>query len=68
MIIFKPLIKENIKGYNKELKEINKKFNEHKQKLGILPDDSKESIKLIKEIFTLICQDYQQLDLVWEVL
>jgi archaellum component FlaC len=55
-------IKDDIKGYKKELKEINNKFNEHKQKLGILPDDSKESIKLIKEIFTLICQDYQQLD------
>ena len=55
-------IKNDIKGYKKELKEINNKFNEHKQELGILPDDSKESIKLIKEIFTLIRQDYQQLD------
>lgn len=55
-------IKNDIKGYKKELKKINENFNEHKEKLGILPDDFKESIKLIKEIFTLISQDYQQLD------
>lgn len=58
-------IKKNItdeKGYENTLKKIQKNFNEHKEKIGILPDDFKESLKIIKETFKEICEDYIELN------
>ena len=43
------------------MEKINKNFNDHKEKIGILPDDFKESLKIIKETFKEICQDYDEL-------
>lgn len=55
--------KNDIKSYKKRLEDIKEQFDEHKEKLGILPDDFKESLEKIKEVFNLICQDYFQLEI-----
>ena len=58
-------IKKNIKddkGYEKKLKEIEENFKKNKEKIGILPDDFKEALKIIKETFKEICGDYINLN------
>jgi len=57
-------IKKNIKGqdgYKTSLNKIKANFNLHKEKIGILPDDFKESLRIIKEVFMEIMNDYNEL-------
>lgn len=49
--------------YQNRLNEITNSFNGHKNALGILPDDFRESSKKIKEILELIWGDYKQIQL-----
>lgn len=55
-------VKQNVKILENDLKIIKSNFNKHKEKIGILPDDFKESLEKIKEVYSLICQDYNQLE------
>ena len=50
-----------IEDYKKKLDEIICTFNEHQKEIGILPDNSKESLEKIKEVFSLMNQDYKKL-------
>ena len=52
---------KQVKEYKKNLDEITHKFNIHKNAIGILPDDFRESSKKIKEILELIWEDYKEL-------
>ena len=54
------------KGYDNILKNIQKNFDEHKEKIGMLPDDFKESLKIIKETFKEICEDFIKLNKIIE--
>ena len=54
-------IKKNIVEYDQTLKEIEKQFNEHKEKIGILPDNFIEALKIISEVFKEIGKDYSEL-------
>jgi len=61
-------INEKIKVYNEKLEKIKKRFNEHKDKIGILPNDSKESLKIIEKVLIEISEDYNELkDLINEI-
>ena len=58
-------IKERIKGkngYEEKLKKIKERFKKNKEKIGILPDDFRESLKIISEVFKEIRQDYNELE------
>ena len=55
-------VKQNIPIFEEDLKKIKSDFKQHKEKIGILPDDFKESLENIKEVFELICQDYDKLE------
>jgi hypothetical protein len=50
-----------VKQYEKSLEDIRTSFNSHKLELGILPDDSKESIAKIMEVYNNIREDQKQL-------
>ena len=54
-------VNENLKQYEVDLKTIEKSFKGHKEQIGILPDDSKEALEKIKEVFKYICEDYNKL-------
>ena len=51
-----------IEEYKNKLNEIVFAFNAHKEKIDILPDNSKESLEKIKEVFNLMNQDYKELE------
>ena len=51
-----------IEEYKNKLNEIVFAFNAHKEKIDILPDNSKESLEKIKEVFSLMNQDYKELE------
>ena len=51
-----------IEDYKNKLNEIIFAFNAHKEKIDILPDNSKESLEKIKEVFNLMNQDYKELE------
>ena len=51
-----------IEDYKNKLNEIVFAFNAHKEKIDILPDNSKESLEKIKEVFNLMNQDYKELE------
>ena len=51
-----------IEEYKNKLNEIIFAFNAHKEKIDILPDNSKESLEKIKEVFNLMNQDYKELE------
>ena len=50
-----------IEDYKNKLNEIIFAFNAHKEKIDILPDNAKESLEKIKEVFSLMNQDYKKL-------
>lgn len=52
---------KQVDQYKNRLDEITKDFENHKNALGILPDDFKESSKKIKEILILIWEDYKKI-------
>ena len=56
------LVKQNIEKFKNKLDKIKSDFNEHKEKIGILPDDFKESLEKIKEVFILIYGDFNELE------
>jgi hypothetical protein len=61
-------IEEDLEKYEKSLKKIEKNFKDHKIQIGILPDDPKEAIEIIKGIYNKICKDYNDLeDLIKEI-
>jgi hypothetical protein len=55
-----------VKQYEKSLEDIRTSFNSHKLKLGILPDDSKESIAKINEVYNKIREDQKELQKLME--
>jgi vacuolar-type H+-ATPase subunit D/Vma8 len=50
-----------VKQYENRLEKIRTSFNSHKLGLGILPDDSKESIAKIMEVYNNIREDQKEL-------
>ena len=54
---------KEVKQYEIRLNGITKEFNDHKKSIGILPDDSRESSKKIKEVLSLIWEDYKKIEL-----
>ena len=51
-----------IKDYKNKLNEIIFAFNKHQKEIDILPDNSKESLEKIKKVFSLMNQDYKELE------
>ena len=55
-----------LKNFNNRLNEIRTFFNIHKKEIGILPDDFKEAVKRINEVYNKIRQDQKDLQQLME--
>ena len=51
----------DLKNYNRRLNEIRTSFNIHKKEIGILPEDFKEAVKKINEVYNKIREDQKKL-------
>ena len=51
-----------IEEFKNKLDKIKSSFNEHKEKIGIFPGNSILPLEKIKEVFSLISQDYKELE------
>lgn len=57
---------DEIKNYKKRYNDIKTNFDLHKKQIGILPDDFKEAIKIIKDIYEKIREDQKELQKLME--
>jgi hypothetical protein len=55
-----------LKEYEKKFIEIRTSFNLHKKEIGILPEDFKEAVKRITEVYNKIREDQKALQLLME--